>query len=195
MQKIFKNLDKKGFTLIELIVVISIIGVLTAILVPTISNLMENSKEAVLEANSRGLVSFVKASSIKFDKDHMFANSMDSHAPDYESQTYLSRYIEEYFEEAGYGQTNFNLINPYSKKTGVLNYSNYKLNEPYNQQAVVISNNSDLKHSSTNLSQANGVKYLQGSIIIYITNGSSDIEIYYIDKDGNKSETMWNADL
>lgn len=194
MQKFFKKiLNKKSFTMVELIVVISIIGILTAILVPTLSNMIENSKESVLEANSRGLVSFIKACSIKFDKEHMFKNSRDSQSPDYESRTYLSQYIEEYFEEAGYGETNFNLINPYSKKTGILNYSNYKLNEPYNQQAVVISNNSDLKYSSTNLSPVNGQKYLQGSIIIYMANGSDVIEIYYIDKDGKKSEIMWGT--
>jgi prepilin-type N-terminal cleavage/methylation domain-containing protein len=64
-----------GFTLIELIVVIAILGILTATLVPTMINIIEDSKKGVLETNCRGIVSFVQASSIKFDKEHLFLKS------------------------------------------------------------------------------------------------------------------------
>ena len=48
-----KILKKKGFTLIELIVVITILGILVAIAVPSILNYISEANNAVLEANIR----------------------------------------------------------------------------------------------------------------------------------------------
>ena len=48
-----KRKSKKGFTLIELIVVIAILVVLAAIALPTFNGLIEQSKVAVAEANAR----------------------------------------------------------------------------------------------------------------------------------------------
>ena len=49
----FKKLNKKGFTLAELLVVVAIIGVLVAISIPIFSAQLEKSKEAVDLANIR----------------------------------------------------------------------------------------------------------------------------------------------
>ncbi len=48
-----KILKKKGFTLIELIVVITILGILVAIAVPSILNYITEAQNAVAEANLR----------------------------------------------------------------------------------------------------------------------------------------------
>lgn len=48
-----KILKKKGFTLIELIVVITILGILVAIAVPSILNYIGEANTAVEEANLR----------------------------------------------------------------------------------------------------------------------------------------------
>ena len=40
-----KNLKKKGFTLVELVVVVAVIAVLSAILIPTIGCFVEQAKE------------------------------------------------------------------------------------------------------------------------------------------------------
>lgn len=45
LNKLMKS--KKGFTLIELIVVIAILGILAAVLVPSIGNYVDKSKEGV----------------------------------------------------------------------------------------------------------------------------------------------------
>lgn len=181
---------KKAFTLIELIVVIAILGTLIAILVPTMTGFVDEARTTVLKANSRGIEAFLKASSLRFDADHLFANSNDSGTGDPEDQTYLSRYLETYFEQAGYGKNNFAIENPFSGKTGVLNYSSYKLGGDYRQLAMVISNNADLKYES-GLSAATAKTYLKGSLIVYMRNGDPVIQIYYIDKDGNKSDTVY----
>ena len=49
----FKKLNKKGFTLAELLVVVAIIGVLVAISIPIFTAQLEKSREAVDLANLR----------------------------------------------------------------------------------------------------------------------------------------------
>lgn len=51
-----KNMNKKGFTLIEMLVVIAIIAILVAIIIPTVSNATEKAKQATDLANVRSMV-------------------------------------------------------------------------------------------------------------------------------------------
>ena len=51
----FKKLNKKGFTLAELLVVVAIIGVLVAISIPIFTSQLEKAKEATDQANLRSL--------------------------------------------------------------------------------------------------------------------------------------------
>ncbi len=48
-----KNNNRKGFTLAELLIVVAIIAVLTAIAIPVFSSQLEKSKEATDQANVR----------------------------------------------------------------------------------------------------------------------------------------------
>lgn len=57
-----KKLNKKGFTLIELIVVIGILAVLAVVLIPSIMNYVAEAREARNNANARALYSEVSAS-------------------------------------------------------------------------------------------------------------------------------------
>lgn len=49
----FKKLNKKGFTLAELLVVVAIIGVLVAISIPIFTSQLEKSRDAVTLSNLR----------------------------------------------------------------------------------------------------------------------------------------------
>ena len=57
-----KVLTKKGFTLIELIVVIGILAVLAVVLIPSIMNYVGEAREARNTANARAIYSEVSAS-------------------------------------------------------------------------------------------------------------------------------------
>ena len=56
-----KKLNKKGFTLIELIVVIAILAILALILVPSISNYVTQANKSKDEANVRSVYSQLTA--------------------------------------------------------------------------------------------------------------------------------------
>ena len=51
-----KKMNKKGFTLIEMLVVIAIIAILVAIVIPTVTNATQKAKEATDVANIRSYV-------------------------------------------------------------------------------------------------------------------------------------------
>lgn len=45
--------NKKGFTIVELVIVIAVIAILAAILIPTFANVTDSAKKAALQANIR----------------------------------------------------------------------------------------------------------------------------------------------
>lgn len=61
--------NKKGFTLIELIVVIAILGILMLFLVPSFMGYAKDAKTQVLRANTRTVWTAVNAAIVKSDYD------------------------------------------------------------------------------------------------------------------------------
>ena len=60
----FKKLNKKGFTLAELLVVVAIIGVLVAISIPIFTSQLEKAREATDAANLRSAYAELMADAI-----------------------------------------------------------------------------------------------------------------------------------
>ena len=60
----FKKLNKKGFTLAELLVVVAIIGVLVAISIPIFTGQLEKAREATDQANIRSAYAVASAAAL-----------------------------------------------------------------------------------------------------------------------------------
>ena len=66
----FKKLSKKkGFTLMEMMIVVAIIAILMAIIIPTFTNAMNKAKAGTDEANLRAYYAEQMAAAILEDKD------------------------------------------------------------------------------------------------------------------------------
>ena len=64
--------NKKGFTLIELIVVIAILAILAAIAIPTFSGIKDNANQSVILANARSIATAFNAyNALNPDEDEM----------------------------------------------------------------------------------------------------------------------------
>ena len=59
-----KKMNKKGFTLIEMLVVIAIIAVLVSIVIPTVNTATEKAREAADVANIRSAVATVTTNAL-----------------------------------------------------------------------------------------------------------------------------------
>lgn len=66
----FKKLSKKkGFTLMEMMIVVAIIAILMAVIIPTFTNAMNKAKAATDEANLRAYYAETMATCILEDRD------------------------------------------------------------------------------------------------------------------------------
>ena len=70
-----KRNNKKGFTLAELLIVVAIIAVLTAIAIPVFTSQLEKSREATDAANIRSAYAVVQAAVLVQDSETDFAKN------------------------------------------------------------------------------------------------------------------------
>ena len=68
-----KMRNKKGFTLMELLIVVAIIAILAAIAIPTFSSSLQKAKDAADQANARSLYAAVAMDYMTADTDNPFA--------------------------------------------------------------------------------------------------------------------------
>jgi prepilin-type N-terminal cleavage/methylation domain-containing protein len=109
INKLKKN--KKGFTLIELVVVIAILGVLALLVVPTVVNKVDEAKKSVDKANLKMIQTAIE----------MYNISEDSY-PDAENFGDLeSKLVPAFLDEWPELQGDYEVT--YDSETGKLSYS------------------------------------------------------------------------
>ena len=64
-----KKNNKKGFTLVELVIVVAVMAVLVAVAIPTVQSITETAKSTVADTNARTIESVLKLAEAEASKD------------------------------------------------------------------------------------------------------------------------------
>lgn len=108
VKKFIKN--RKGFTLIELVVVVAILGVLAMLVVPNVINRIDEAKDAVLNANIKVINNAIRM--YYFEKgDYPAANDVNKLIDVLESSGYLDPHEAENAKNALDGKVTLNASN------------------------------------------------------------------------------------
>ena len=189
--KIFSKLKKKkGFTLIEVLCSIAILGMIAAMAIPQFSFARESAKKAVTVSNTRTTVSTIIGLTALYDKEDWYAQRNSGDSYDYSSDT-MSNYLEKLFEDGVEGANSHTYINQYSGSEVILNWSS-SISGTGEDPAVFITNNSTYSYANSNSSN---MSQLQGTVIIYFDTEetgegltTNHIEVYYTDEAGIKAD-------
>ena len=63
--------NKKGFTLVELVIVVAVMAVLVAVAIPTITSITSTAEESVLKSNAQTIESILKLAEAKAEVDEV----------------------------------------------------------------------------------------------------------------------------
>ena len=116
LKKFVKN--KKGFTLIELVIVVAILGVLALLVVPNVVNRKNEAEEAVINANIKVINNAIKM--YYFEQgDYPQANNIEDLIGELKAKKYLDPQEAENAKENLDGNVNLNFEGTTDRVTSI----------------------------------------------------------------------------
>lgn len=174
----------KGFTIIQLIIVMAILAIIAAIAIPVYFNVVEDAKQKVLVANTSEVAKLTAVYCYDYDQEDWY----DSWNNDGDGS--LNNFLELELEIISDGtyENNISLKNPYSEKMSILDYDKTLSSGDGFCPAVFLTANS--AYSPTGGGSTDNIL---GTIVIYFKlDGSVTeyIQVYYVNSDGTKSDDV-----
>lgn len=170
--------NNHGFSLIEIIIVLVIIGILVAIAIPVYNNVTKNAMDVVLKTNVRSVNYFV-SDQIKNYEDTSFF-SEDNNEETLSKQLEIDLAKEGSIIGSNDNDNAHNVINPVSEKRIIIRQSSLT---DVLTPAILITDNSKLNPDSLSLTDEEK-QLLIGTIVIYLRNSHVPVSIYAFDRDG-----------
>ena len=173
-----------GFTLVEVLIVIIIIAILTAIAIPIYSDVSETSRNTVCKYNATYIVKVLALNLADYDREDWYAPRNSSGEFDY-SEDSLNNFLEKNLESYQVDSNKDKIVNPVSRSEKIINSNTPGTGDDRNA-AVFITGN-----PSYSFSGGGDTINLQGSIVVYFSASEPyNIQVYYIGKTGNKVEMV-----
>ena len=77
MNKLTQQKNKKGFTLVELIIVVAVMAILVAVAIPTVISVVDSAKEATYNTNAATVESAIKTAIADNEGEDLDADGLD----------------------------------------------------------------------------------------------------------------------
>jgi prepilin-type N-terminal cleavage/methylation domain-containing protein len=189
---------QQGFSLIELLIVVIVIGILAAIAIPMYLAQRGQAKDAVLTKNSRD-VDIAALTYALSGLSTTYRRSDDGGAGEAANAAlYVSNALEVGLEQGVPLENSEHYINPYSGKKSIVNWGSVITTQAlYSTPAVFITNAGSCRHASFQNMSLTQRTSLRGSIIVCWNTATNvnAIQIYFVKGDATKSRLLHKIPL